>query len=189
MGFPRLEYWGGLPFPSPGDLPYSGSALGKRCHLKGAYCNTHTVVFLRSLKRGLVFCSMSQCDGSVSFHYVTGPEFIQPANLASSLPDICCYCWCCSERLPACLGTDLQKGLCRRVLRTDPWKGLCRCVLGQARGRGLCWCVLGQARGRGFLCQMHRGASVLPSVTPGLLRGCASCTLPTNRAVVRLSDF
>ena len=20
MGFPRLEYWGGLPFPSPGDL-------------------------------------------------------------------------------------------------------------------------------------------------------------------------
>ena len=21
MGFPRHEYWGGLPFPSPGDLP------------------------------------------------------------------------------------------------------------------------------------------------------------------------
>ena len=24
MGFPRQEYWIGLPFPSPGDLPYSG---------------------------------------------------------------------------------------------------------------------------------------------------------------------
>ena len=24
MGFPRQEYWGGLPFPSPGDLPDSG---------------------------------------------------------------------------------------------------------------------------------------------------------------------
>ena len=24
MGFPRLEYWSGLPFPSPGDLPNSG---------------------------------------------------------------------------------------------------------------------------------------------------------------------
>ena len=24
MGFPRLEYWSGLPFPSPGDLPNAG---------------------------------------------------------------------------------------------------------------------------------------------------------------------
>ena len=24
MGFPSGEYWSGLPFPSPGDLPYSG---------------------------------------------------------------------------------------------------------------------------------------------------------------------
>jgi len=22
MGFPKQEYWSGLPFPSPGDLPY-----------------------------------------------------------------------------------------------------------------------------------------------------------------------
>ena len=25
MGFPRQEYWSGLPFPSPGDLPYPGT--------------------------------------------------------------------------------------------------------------------------------------------------------------------
>ena len=24
MGFPRKEYWSGLPFPPPGDLPNSG---------------------------------------------------------------------------------------------------------------------------------------------------------------------
>jgi len=24
MEFPRQEYWSGLPFPSPGDLPVSG---------------------------------------------------------------------------------------------------------------------------------------------------------------------
>ena len=24
MGFPRQEYWSGLPFPSPGDLPKPG---------------------------------------------------------------------------------------------------------------------------------------------------------------------
>ena len=27
MGFPRQEYWSGLPFPSPGDLPDPGSIL------------------------------------------------------------------------------------------------------------------------------------------------------------------
>ena len=25
MGFPRQEYWIGLPFPSPGDLPHPGT--------------------------------------------------------------------------------------------------------------------------------------------------------------------
>ena len=28
MGFPRQEYWSGLPFPSPGDFPNSGIELG-----------------------------------------------------------------------------------------------------------------------------------------------------------------
>ena len=27
MGFPRQEYWSGLPFPSPGDLPRPGIEL------------------------------------------------------------------------------------------------------------------------------------------------------------------
>ena len=27
MGFPREEYWSGLPFPSPVDLPDSGTEL------------------------------------------------------------------------------------------------------------------------------------------------------------------
>ena len=29
MGFPRQEYWNGLPFPSPGDLPIPGSPVLK----------------------------------------------------------------------------------------------------------------------------------------------------------------
>ena len=28
MGFSRLEYWSGLPFPSPGDLPDPGTEPG-----------------------------------------------------------------------------------------------------------------------------------------------------------------
>ena len=27
MGFPRQEYWSGLPFPPPGDLPNPGITL------------------------------------------------------------------------------------------------------------------------------------------------------------------
>ena len=27
MGFPRQEYWSGLPFPPPGDLPNPGTKL------------------------------------------------------------------------------------------------------------------------------------------------------------------
>ena len=27
MGFSRLEYWSGVPFPSPGDLPDPGMGL------------------------------------------------------------------------------------------------------------------------------------------------------------------
>ena len=30
MGFSRQEYWSGLPFPSPGDLPDSGIEPGSR---------------------------------------------------------------------------------------------------------------------------------------------------------------
>ena len=33
MGFPRQEYWGGLPFPSPGDLPDPGSKPGSNLGL------------------------------------------------------------------------------------------------------------------------------------------------------------
>ena len=28
LGFPRQEYWNGLPFPSPGDLPNPGTGPG-----------------------------------------------------------------------------------------------------------------------------------------------------------------
>ena len=52
MGFPRQEYWSGLPFPPPGDLPDPGITLtggfftteppGKQC--------TDTFVFLKDVE-------------------------------------------------------------------------------------------------------------------------------------------
>ena len=35
VGFPGQEYWSGLPFPPPGDLPDPGSNLSLLCLLHG----------------------------------------------------------------------------------------------------------------------------------------------------------
>ena len=45
MGFPRQEYWSGLPFPSPGDLPEPGikhayPALQVGPHIAGGFFTT-----------------------------------------------------------------------------------------------------------------------------------------------------
>ena len=39
MGFPRQEYWNGLPFPSPGDLPNPG-IKPVSCALPGGFFTT-----------------------------------------------------------------------------------------------------------------------------------------------------
>ena len=40
MGFPRQEYWSGLPFPSPEDLPDPGIESGSPA-LQTDYCLRH----------------------------------------------------------------------------------------------------------------------------------------------------
>ena len=37
MGFSRQEYWSGLPFPSPGNLPDSGIDPGSHTHLNAEF--------------------------------------------------------------------------------------------------------------------------------------------------------
>ena len=37
MEFPRQEYWSGLPFPSPGDLPNPGIKLGSPALSDGGF--------------------------------------------------------------------------------------------------------------------------------------------------------
>ena len=52
MGFPRQEYWSGLPFPSPGDHPYPGiePKSPESPVLPGGFFNTWEAV---NLKGGL----------------------------------------------------------------------------------------------------------------------------------------
>ena len=56
MGFPRQEYWSGLPFPSPGDLPdpeikdtlglfhWQADSL-PLSHQGSMYTHTHTYIY------------------------------------------------------------------------------------------------------------------------------------------------
>jgi len=48
MGFPRQEYWGGLPFPPPGDLPYPGTEpkSPESPTLAGRFFTTKKTLFL-----------------------------------------------------------------------------------------------------------------------------------------------
>jgi len=45
MGFLRQEYWGGLPFPSPGDLPDPGIKLTSPA-LAGRFFTTEPPKFI-----------------------------------------------------------------------------------------------------------------------------------------------
>ena len=52
MGFPRQEYWSGLPFPSPGDLPNPGTELTSPA-LAGRFFTTEPPVKPRHLVPGI----------------------------------------------------------------------------------------------------------------------------------------
>ena len=50
MGFPKQEYWSGLPFPSPGDLPELGikptsPALAGGCFITEPSGKPHKLLF------------------------------------------------------------------------------------------------------------------------------------------------
>ena len=59
MGFPRQEYWSGLPFPSPGDLSDSGvkpaslksPALADRFFTTSANWDAHTPIKIMFLQK------------------------------------------------------------------------------------------------------------------------------------------
>ena len=67
MGFSRQEYWGGLPFPTPGDLPYSEiepMSLASPT-LTGRFFSTVPPRNLKALSRS-VYIRPQKSDWSVS---------------------------------------------------------------------------------------------------------------------------
>ena len=82
IGFFRQEYWSGLPFPSPGDLPDPGikprsSALqADSLLLSHTHTHTHTFVVVQSISH-VWLCNLMDniMPGSSVLHYL--PEFAQ----------------------------------------------------------------------------------------------------------------
>ena len=56
MGFPRQEYWSGLPLPSPGDLPDPGITSASPA-LAGGFCVPEPPFFRQENCSGLLFPS------------------------------------------------------------------------------------------------------------------------------------
>ena len=58
MGFSRQEYWSGLPFPSPGDLPNPGTEPGLQHGRQMLYPLSHRgILLLLLLKYSIFSCS------------------------------------------------------------------------------------------------------------------------------------
>ena len=72
MGFSRQEYWSGLPFPSPGDLPNPGSNLGLPHCRQMLKCLSHQ----GSTKTCMAQLSQMVMTGS-------GPQFSRTSPLSS----------------------------------------------------------------------------------------------------------
>ena len=49
MGFSRQEYWSGLPFPSPGDLPDPGTEPGSSALEANALTSEPLVLFFEKM--------------------------------------------------------------------------------------------------------------------------------------------
>ena len=62
MGFSKQEYWSGLPFPSPGDLPNPGS-LSRQRVLPVPGNTSRDVLYVRLLPSGL-FLTLTGCPSS-----------------------------------------------------------------------------------------------------------------------------
>ena len=59
MGFPRQEYWRGLPFPSPGDLPYLG--------IESAFPTLQQILYCWAMKEKCV-CRGRGCWLEIQLH-------------------------------------------------------------------------------------------------------------------------
>ena len=115
MGFSRQEYWSGLPFPPPGDLPDSGidqrikpyiSCIGRRVLYEHSKIKTGTLQILANkhiINEKCLHFKMD-CGKSIYHSYKTSTLIFRLPKVHWSLPKklLCLFVkWKCYSRSPA----------------------------------------------------------------------------------------
>ena len=97
MEFSRQEYWSGLPFPSPGDLP------NPRIELRSPALRAHTLPSEPPGKRNAANKYHWHFGGLLA---VSGPHWVCPSSQCICFPSL------------HCSGSRL---LCRGIVQSRPW--------------------------------------------------------------------
>ena len=115
MGFPRQEYWSGLPFPPPGDLPDSGIKPASPA-LAGRFFTTEPPGMPKSVHLTIIQSGLGRIFPILSFlsvsftwpwfclqHDITSPHLVPSCEVQDSIlmpwwsPGLhCMYSICCS---------------------------------------------------------------------------------------------
>ena len=98
IGFPRQEYWSGLPFPSPGNLPNPGIEPMSPASpaFTGRFFTTRATWEVPSLPVYLVYFSSMLCHESYTPLWKTthqpqvlGKKVVEGSSSGLKLPDLC----------------------------------------------------------------------------------------------------
>ena len=86
MGFSRQEYWSGLPFPSPGDLPDPGIRSGDQTRVSRIAGRFFTAGATREVLTSIPYACYSLSPGCTCLFSMPNPLFLQdPECLRNSL--------------------------------------------------------------------------------------------------------
>ena len=87
MGFSRQEYWSGLPFPSPGDLPYPGIELASLTFSASAsrFFTTSTTWEAQSSRQDLNSIAGFRVQGA--HHFPSCPPILKSGTVNSCWPE------------------------------------------------------------------------------------------------------
>ena len=90
MGFPRQEYWTGLPFPPPGDLPNSGIEPVSPASPALAVDSFPTVLPGHVLSRGPLSVPMDCSPPGSSVHGIFQARILEWVAISFSTPGTYC---------------------------------------------------------------------------------------------------
>ena len=112
MGYPRQEYWSGLPYPSPEDLPHLGIRPASPALAGGFFTTEPSEKFLayKITKDSLCYALLSKAKKSLFQSQELGSLDSERITLAHALALL--FVSLCSESLPGLCRQEIFRELC-----------------------------------------------------------------------------